>query len=269
MGPAVTFQVRRLALATASMLLALPCVPARAADRLAAAKARGTLRVAMEGSYPPFNFFDPKTGQMTGYDADVARLLATRLGVKIEFVAIAWEDILPGLAAGKYDIVVSQVIISSKRALAVDFSAPYTYSGTRLILRSNDETIYTGLADLAGKTIGVATGSIYELQARAIPGVNVRSYPATPEKLQDLAFGRIDAALNDSLMVAWLGTHSTLPIKPGPMVWTGSRIGVAIQKGNPDLKAAIDLALLQAQADGSLTKLSRKWFNVDASRPPP
>jgi len=259
---------RRVALASA-LLFALACLPTGAADRFAAIKARGTLRVAMEGSYPPFNFVDPKTGQFTGYDADVARLLGERLALKIELIPMAWADILDGLVAGKYDIIVSQVNITPRRALLVDFSEPYTYSGAQLIVRNNDETVYTSLADLKGRTVGVAKGSIYELQARAVAGVIVRSYPAAPENLQDLAFGRIDAVLNDSLMVAWLAGNSTLPVKPGPMVWTGNRIGVAIQKGNPALKAAIDLALAQAQADGSLTRLSRKWFKIDASRPLP
>ncbi|WP_332876993.1 transporter substrate-binding domain-containing protein [Massilia sp. S19_KUP03_FR1] len=260
---------RRLVLASATLLFALSSLPSGAADRLAAIKKRGTLRVAMEGSYPPFNFVEPKTGQITGYDADVARLIGERLDLKVELIPTPWTDILDGLVAGKYDVIVSQVIISPLRARMVDFSEPYTYSGAQLIVRNDDETPYTRLADLKGKTVGVAKGSVYELQARAVAGVTVRSYPAAPENLQDLAFGRIDAALNDSLMVAWLAGNSTLPIKPGPLVWTGNRIGVAIQKGNPALKAAIDLALAQAQADGSLTRLSRKWFKIDASRPYP
>lgn len=269
MGPAATSMARRLVLAGATMLLLLFCLLSGAVDRLAACKARGSLRVAMEGSYPPFNFVDPKTGQITGYDADVARLIGQRLDLKVELIPTPWTDILDGLVAGRYDIVVSQVIMSPKRSLIIDFSEPYTYSGAQLIVRNNAETVYTSLADLKGRTVGVLRGSIYEVRARAVAGVSVRSYPASAENLQDLAFGRIDAALNDSLMVAWLAGNSTLPIKPGPMVWTGNRIGVAIQKGNPALKAAIDQALTRAHADGSLTKLSRKWFKIDASRPYP
>ena len=269
MGPAATSPVRCLLLGGAAIFLALACLPSGAADRLAAIQARGTLRVALEGSYPPFNFLDPKTGQLTGYDADVARQLGGRLDLKVELVPTPWSAILDGLVAGKYDIIVSQVVITPRRALLVDFSEPYTYSGAQLLLRNNDEATYTSLADLKGKTVGVSKGSLYEAQARAVAGVHVRSYPAAPENLQDLAFGRIDAALNDSLMVAWLGTHSSLPIKAGPMVWTGNRIGVAMQKGNPALKAAVDQALAQAQADGSLARLSRKWFGMDASRPYP
>lgn len=250
-------------------LLGPACKAAPGADLLAAARARGTLRVAMEGSYPPFNFVDPQTGRMTGYDADVASLLGARLQLPVDVVTTEWADIFTGLNAGKYDLIVSQVSMTTQREQMFDFSVPYTYSSAQLILRNNDEARYTSLADLKGRTVGVARGSIYEAQVRAVPGIIVRSYPAAPEVLQDLAFGRIDAALNDSLMVAWLVGHSALPIKPGPLVGPRARIAIAIRKGNPELKAAIDTTLHGAQADGSLSRLSRKWFRVDATRPVP
>jgi len=266
MGQTAMSRLRRLVLPGAAMLV-LASPPSGAADLLAAAKARGTLRVAMEGSYPPFNFVDAKTGQMSGYDADVARLLAARLGLRAELVSVEWTDIFTGLAAGRYDAIVSQVIITPRRQQVVDFSEPYTYSSAQVLLRKNDEASYGSLADLKGKTVGVARDSVYEAQARAVPGIKVRSYPAAPETLQDLAFGRIDAALNDSLMVAWVVNTATLPIRPGPLVGTRTRIGVAFQKGNPAFRAAVDGALSRIQADGSLASLSRKWFRVDATHP--
>jgi len=269
MDPAAMFVMRRVLLAGAALLLALAWLPASAADRLAAARARGTLQVALMGTYPPFSFPDPNTGQIIGFDADVARLLGAHIGLKVALVPTIWSDILARLVAGKYDLVVSQVSITARRAAVVDFSEPYSYSRTQLILRNNDEATYGSLADLKGKIVGVAKDTIFETQVRAVPGVMVRSYPGTAENLQDLVFGRIDAALDDSLMVTYLLAQSRLPVKAGPLVGIGERIGVAIQKGNPDLKAAVDLALRQAQADGSLAKLSRKWFKLDASRPPP
>jgi cystine transport system substrate-binding protein len=265
---AVSLRCRQwLAAAALAAVLASAMLPAGAADLLDTVKARGTLRVGMEGSYPPFNYLDPVTGQMTGYDADVARLLGARLGVKVDLVSVEWSEIFKGLAAGDYDIIVNQVSITPQRQQVFDFSRPYTYSASQLILRRNDEHAYIVAADLKGKTIGVARGSVYEQQAHAIPGAVVRSYPAAPEHLQDLAFGRIDAVLNDSLLVAWLVGHTPLPLKAGPVTGADARMGVALVKGNPALKAAIDQALQRAQNDGSLGKLSRTWFGVDASRP--
>jgi len=244
-------------------------LPATAADLLATAKARGTLRVAMEGTYPPFNFKEPKTGELAGYDVDVAKLLAARLGLKPEFVTTEWSAILAGLAAGKYDVIVSQVGINPKRQETFDFSQPYTYSGPQLIVRKNETASYKSLNDLKGKKVGVGQGSVYEQQAKAVAGITVKSYPAAPENLQDLAVGRIDAALNDSLMVAYLLKNSKLPIQPGARVGNSERMGVTFQKGNPQFKAAVDRALADAGADGSLKKISEKWFGIDVSRPAP
>ncbi|WP_296948807.1 transporter substrate-binding domain-containing protein [uncultured Massilia sp.] len=256
----------RMALAGAALLgLGLP---AHAADLLDTVKARGTLRIALEGTYPPFNFRDTKTGQLAGYDVDVARLVAGRLGVKPEFVTTEWGAILAGLGAGKYDVIVSQVGINPRRQQAFDFSSPYTYSSPQLIVRNNERNDYKRLEDLKGRKVGVGQGSVYEQQVRAVPGITVRSYPAAPENLQDLAFGRIDAALNDGLMVAYLLKHSQLPIRAGARVGAVERMGVAMRKGNPQLLAAIDKALADARADGSLKQISMKWFGSDATRAP-
>ncbi len=261
--------VRRRALTWGALLCAVfVALPAAAADLLDAATARGTLRIAMEGTYPPFNFKDPKTGQLTGYDVDVARLLAAKLKLRPEFVTAEWTAILAGLGAGKYDVIVSQVGITPKRQESFDFSEPYTYSSPQLIIRRNERASYNSLADLKGRKLGVGQGTVFEQQARATPGIDVKSYPATPENLQDLAFGRIDAALNDSLMVAYLLKNTQLPIKAGARVGTVSRMGIPLRKGNPQMKAALDKALAEAKADGSLTRVSLKWFGTDASRAP-
>ena len=269
MGKQVTKLGRRAALAlglASGALLALPQV--MAGELLADAKARGTLRIAMEGTYPPFNFKDPKTGQLAGYDVDVARLVAAKLGLNPEFVATEWAAILAGLAAGKYDVIVSQVGITAKRQQAFDFSVPYTYSSPQLIVRKNERATYASLNDLKGRKVGVGQGSVFEQQVKAVPGIEVKSYPAAPENLQDLAFGRIDAALNDSLMVSYLLKHSQLPIKAGPRVGAVERMGVAMRKGNPQFKAAVDKIINDARADGSLKQMSLKWFGADASHEP-
>ncbi|RJG25893.1 transporter substrate-binding domain-containing protein [Massilia cavernae] len=259
---------RRRALLLPAALIAMSlALPAAAADLLATAKARGTLRIAMEGTYPPFNFKDPKTGQLAGYDVDVATLVAGKLGLKPEFVTTEWSAILAGLGAGKYDVIVSQVGMTPKRQEVFDFSEPYTYSSPQLIIRKNEKAAYASLADLKGKKLGVGQGSVFEQQAKAVPGIEVKSYPAAPENLQDLAVGRIDAALNDSLMVAYLLNNSKLPIKAGARVGQVERMGIPFKKGNPQFKAAVNKALADGAADGSLKKISVKWFGSDVSRP--
>ncbi|NVD69775.1 transporter substrate-binding domain-containing protein [Duganella sp. BJB1802] len=251
-----------------ALALTSAALPASAADLLATVKARGTLKVAMEGTYPPFNYKDQKSGELAGYDVDVARLLAGKLGVKVEFVSSEWAGILAGLSANKYDVIISQVGINPKREQAFDFSAPYIYSMPQLIVRKDEKAVYKALADLKGKKLGVGQGSVYEQQAKAVPGIEVRSYAAAPDTMSDLAFGRIDAALNDSLMSAYLLKISKLPIKAGAQVGAVERMGIPFQKGNPQFKEALNKALAEAAADGSLKAISLKWFGTDVSKAP-
>lgn len=251
-----------------ALVLAGVAVGAHAADLLDTVKSRGTLRIAVEGTFPPFTFKDQKTNELTGFDVDVAKLVAAKLGVKPEFTTTEWSGILAGLSAGKYDVIVNQVGITDKRKEAFDFSVPYTFSTPQLIVRKNEKREFKSLDDLKGKKLGLGQGTNFEQKAKAVPGIDVRTYPGAPEYLADLAAGRIDAALNDSLMVAYLLKTSNLPLKPSARVGEVERMGIPFQKGNPQFKAAIDKALTDAIADGSLKKISTKWFGVDVSKDP-
>lgn len=239
---------------------------AHAADLLDDVKKRGTLRIAVEGTFPPFNYKEQKTNELAGYDVDVAKLVAGKLGVKAEFVTTEWSGILAGLAAGKYDIIVNQVGITDKRKEAFDFSTPYTYSSPQLVVRKDEARDFKNLDDLKGKKLGLGQGTNFEQKVRAVSGIEVKTYPGAPEYLRDLADKRIDAALNDSLMVAWLLKSSALPLKPGAKLDGVDQMGIPFRKGNPQFKAAVDKALSDAAADGSLSKVSIKWFGTDVTK---
>lgn len=249
-------------------VLAGTALHAVAADLLDTVKARGTLKIAVEGTYPPFNFKDKQTNELTGFDVDVAKLLAAKLGLKPEFVTTEWSGILAGLSAGKYDVIVNQVGVTPQRQQTFDFSDPYTISSAQLIVSKNSKAAYASLEDLKGKKLGVGQGSNYEQKAKAIPGIEVRSYPGAPEYLQDLAAGRIDAALNDSLMVSYLLKNSPLPLKAGAPVGEVEKMAIPFQKNNPKFKEALNKALAEAIKDGSFKKVSVKWFGTDVSKAP-
>lgn len=278
MAEGIASMRRRRAL---GQLLALPasaalCVPwVRAADLSApvqpanASATRGTLRIALEGTYPPFNFRDQASGRLAGYDVDVAHTVATRMSFDPQFVLTEWSAILPALRAGRVDVAISQVIITPQREKAFDFSAPYLYSQSRLIVRENERATYATLADLKGRKLGVRQNSVFEQQAMAVPGIDVKRYPAAPENLQDLAFGRIDALLDDSLLVGYLVRQTQLPLRAGARIGAPLHVGIAMRKGRPQLKLAIDKALREARSDGTLRALSLKWFGQDASNLPP
>lgn len=253
--------------AAAAVALGLVATGASAADLLDEVKQRGTLRVAVEGTYPPFNFRDEQ-GRLTGFDVEIAEAIAGKLGVKPEFTTTEWSGILAGLQAGKYDIIVNQVAATDARRQVFDFSEPYVVSSAQLIVRADEKRPMATTADLKGKRIGVGQGSNYAELARSIPGADVRVYPGAPEYLQDLASGRIDAALNDSLLIPYLAQKTRLPVKAGAPLGPLERNAIPFRKGNPKFKQAIDQALSDLKADGSFARISQKWFGRDVSRPP-
>jgi cystine transport system substrate-binding protein len=252
----------------AAVLISSLAVSAFAADLLDTVKARGTLKVAMEGNYPPFNFKDPKNGQLTGFEVDVANLIAAKLGVKTEFTTTEWSGILAGLGAGKYDVIMNQVGITEERQKAFDFSVPYTISSAQLIVRKDEKRNFASLEDLKGKKLGLGQGTNFEQKAKSVPGIDIKTYPGSPEYLSDLASGRIDAALNDSLLVGYLLKNTKLPLKAGAPIGNIDKIGIPFQKGNPKFQAALDKAIEEILKDGSFKQVSLKWFGIDVSKAP-
>lgn len=252
----------------AAVLLTSITLHAYAADLLDTIKTRGTLKVAMEGNYPPFNFKDPKSGQITGFEVDVAKLLAAKLGVTPEFTTTEWSGILAGLGAGKYDVILNQVGITEARQKAFDFSQPYTLSSAQLIVRKDEKRHFNSLESLKGYKLGLGQGTNFEQKAKAIPGIKVKTYPGAPEYLADLASGRLDAALNDNLLVGYLLKNANLPLKAGTSFGDIDKIGIPFQKGNPKFQAALNQALDDILKDGSFKQASFKWFGMDVSKPP-
>lgn len=258
----------RLSKIAAAILITGVTLNAFAADLLDTVKTRGTLRVAMEGNYPPFNFKDPKSGELAGFEVDVAKLLATKLGVKPEFTTTEWSGILAGLGAGKYDVILNQVGITEARQKTFDFSQPYTLSSAQLIVRKDEKRSFPTLESLKGYKLGLGQGTNFEQKAKAVPGIDVKTYPGSPEYLADLASGRIDAALNDRLLVGYLLKSSNLPLKAGATFGDIDKIGIPFQKGNPKFEAALNKALDEILKDGSFKQVSFKWFGFDVSKAP-
>ncbi|CAM4000812.1 transporter substrate-binding domain-containing protein [Deinococcus frigens] len=227
---------------------------------------KGVLKIGMEGTYAPFTYKDDK-GVLTGFDVDIARAVAAKLGLKPEFVLTEWSGILAGLQAGKYDVIVNQVGITPERQKAIGFSAPYAYSSPQIIVKKAGNLTPGTLADLKGKRVGVGLGSNFEKQLRDAGGINVVTYPGAPEYLADLAAGRLDAAYNDRLLVGYLIKSQNLPVRGAGVIGQPEAVGIALKKTNTGLKTAVDRALLQIKADGTYARISRQWFGQDVGKP--
>lgn len=238
-----------------------------AADLLETVQQRGTLKIALEGTYPPFNFKD-KSQKLTGFEVELGEALAKKLKLKPEFITGEWSGLLAGLQGGKFDVVLNQVSITDKRKEVFDFSVPYTISSAQLIVRKDEKRSFKSLADLAGKKMGVTQGSNYAEMVKAQGGIESKFYPSAPEILQDLSLGRIDAAINDSLLIPFALKEAKLPLKAGAPVGGTTAMGIPFAKGNPKFKTAIDGALNALYKDGSFKKISVKWFGIDVSKAP-
>ncbi|KVD76246.1 cysteine ABC transporter substrate-binding protein [Burkholderia sp. ABCPW 14] len=253
--------------AVVAALVGIATASAHAADLLDSVKQSGVLKIALEGTYPPFDYRN-SDGQLEGFDVDVAKAVAARLGVKPQFITTEWSGILAGLQAGKFDVIVNQVGITPARKQALDFSQPYVYSSVQLLQRENDSRAFKSLNDLKGLKAGVVLGSNYADLVKTVPEVGLRTYPGDAEMLSDLATGRIDAAVNDHLMLSYLIKRSHLPLRTGNMIpGADTQMGIPFRKGNPKFAKAIDDALAAMRQDGTLKKISMQWFGSDTTTP--
>jgi cystine transport system substrate-binding protein len=259
---------RRLVLGAVAVTLSTGLISNSFADEglLKKVKDRGTLIVGLEGTYPPFSF-QGEDGKLTGFEVDFADALAQHMGVKAKLQPTKWDGMLASLESKRIDVVINQVTISPERQKKYDFSTPYTVSGIQALVKKGAESSITKPEDLKGKKVGVGLGTNYEQWLRAnVPGVDVRTYDDDPTKYQDLRVGRINAILVDRLAALDLvkKTGDTLAVAGAP--FSRQESGVAIRKDNPELLAAINTAIAEMQKDGSLAKISQKWFGADVTK---
>ncbi len=229
-------------------------------------KERGTLRVGLEGTYPPFSF-QGDDGKLTGFEVDFANDLAKHLGVKADLKPTKWDGMLASLDSKRIDVAINQVTISPERKKKYDFSTPYTISGIQALVKKGNEGSIKTPADLKGKKVGVGLGTNYEEWLRQnVQGVDVRTYDDDPTKFQDLRVGRVDAILVDRLAALDMvkKTNNTLAVTGE--AFSHQESGVALRKGNEDLLKAIDGAIDAMQKDGTMKALSEKWFGADVTK---
>ncbi|MBX8532891.1 cystine ABC transporter substrate-binding protein [Pseudomonas cichorii] len=239
---------------------------AMAGEQLQKIKDSGTLNVGLEGTYPPFSFVD-ENGKLTGFEVELSEALAKELGVKAKVQPTKWDGILAALESKRLDVVINQVTISDERKKKYDFSQPYTISGLQaLTQKKNADTIKTP-QDLAGKKVGVGLGTNYEQWIKAnVPTAIVKTYDDDPTKFQDLRVGRIDAILVDRLAALEIAAKTKDAFGVAGAPFSRQESGIALRKGEPELLDAINKALDKLRADGTLGKLSQKYFNADVTK---
>ena len=221
-----------------------------------------TLRVGTEGTYSPFSY-QGTDGQLTGYDIEITQAVGAKLGKKVEFVQTPWDAIFAGLEAKRFDLIANQVTINDERKAKYDLSDPYTVSEGVIVTRADDTSI-TSLANLQGKTTAQSATSNWAQVARDA-GANVEAVEGFVQAIQLLKDGRVDATVNDTLAVGeYQRTNNDAGIKIAGTTGDTSEQALAARKDS-GLIAEVNRALGELRADGTLKRISEKYFGSDVS----
>lgn len=235
-------------------------------DLLAQIKERGSIIVAMEGTWAPWTYHD-EDDNLVGYDVEVAQNIAEKLGVEVEFIEGAWDGLLAGLDAGRYDIMVNGVGVTKERAEKYNFSTPYAYNKTAVIVRGDYDEI-SSMEDLKGKKTANTISSTYAAQAEAY-GATVTGVDDLNQTIELLLSKRIDATLNAEVVFNdYKKEHPEADVKIATYSDEVEEIAIPIRKGDDTvtLLDAVNNALDEMAKDGTLTELSEKYFGMDISK---
>lgn len=236
------------------------------ADLLSQIQARGEIVVAMEGTWAPWTYHD-ESGQLVGYDVEVAQNIAQQLGVEVNFAEGEWDGLLAGLDSGRYDIMVNGVDIDEARSEKYDFSTPYAYNRTAVIVSGDNDSIQS-MEDLNGKRTANTLNSTYANVAESY-GAEVTGVDDFIQTIELLNSGRIDATLNAEVSYYdYMAQHPEANIKIACIDPASTQVAIPMRKGEESaaLAAAINEALAGMAEDGTLTELSMKYFGTDISQ---
>jgi len=219
----------------------------------------GYLTVGSDITYPPFESVEGE--EFVGFDMDLVREIAKRLGLEIEIVNTAWDGIFPALIANKFDIVISAVTITPERDEEMDFSDPY-FDSDQSIATKEDSGIKTK-ADLEGKILGVQTGTTGALEAEKIAEeiniTEIKTYDTILLAFEDLKAGRIDAIIND-----FVTSLDIVKENPGLVlaekIKTDEKYGVVFAPDTPELLKAVNKVLKEMKEDGTYDQIYNNWF---------
>lgn len=226
--------------------------------------------IGTEGAYPPFNYID-SDGNLVGFDVDIAKALCEAANFECEFVVQDWDGIIPGLLAKKYDAIIASMSITEERKQKVDFTDKYYNTPAKFVAKEGAD-IEISKEGLAGKSVAVQRATIHENFVRDNFGdvVDIRAYATQDEANMDLVSGRVDLVLADSVVLlegflrtdagkgfAFIGPDFTDP------KWFGDGAGIAVRKGEDDLREALNAAIAQIRSDGTYKQINEKYFDFD------
>ena len=233
-------------------------------DQLAKILEAGKIIVGTEGTYSPNSYHD-ENGDLVGFDVEVARKVAGKLGVEIEFMEAEWDSLFAAMDSGRIDTVINEVEYSDERALKYDFSQPYTYIRGALMVKADNEDI-NSFEDLSGKKAAQNLTSSWGTMAESY-GAELVSVDAVSQCVDLLLSGRADATLNvETAFADYLKSHPDADVKIVARTDSASSSRIPVKKGNEELLKAIDAAIDELRESGELAELSEKYFGMDVTK---
>lgn len=226
-------------------------------------KEKGVLNVGTEGTYAPFTFHNEED-KLTGYDVEVIREIAKRMGLEVEFQETQWDSMFAGLNANRFDLIANQVGINEDRLANYDFSEPYTYSSAVIVVPAENEDIKS-FEDLKGKKSAQSLTSNYGAMAEE-NGAELVGVEGLAQSIELIKQGRAEVTVNDKLAVLdYVKQQGDEAIKIAAESDEKSEMAFTFNKGNEKLVEAINEQLAAMREDGTLEKISQEWFGEDVS----
>lgn len=238
---------------------------------MAVAQDMRKVRMGTEGAYPPFNLID-QNGQLAGFDIDIGNALCEAAKFDCEWVTQDWDGIIPGLQAEKYDTIIASMSITDERREVVDFTDKYYQTPATFVASGEMSGMEISGETLEGKVIGVQSATVSENFVRDNYGdvAEIRSYDTQEQANLDLVAGRVDLVFADRIVLddgflkteagkgfTFVGPNFTDP------EWFGDGIGIAVRKGDDELRERLNAAIDQIRKDGTYKKINDKYFDFD------
>lgn len=249
-----------------ALLLTMLCASAFAegtADLLTQIQQRGEIIFGTEGTWSPWTFHN-ENDELVGFDVDVAKAVAEKLGVTATFVEGEWDGLLAGITAGRYDTMANGVEITDEGGEVYDFSAPYGFIRTAIIV-SGDNTDITSFETLQGKRTANTLSSTYSELAESY-GAEVTGVDDLNQTIELLRTGRVDATLNAEVtFYDYMNVHTDANLKVAALTEEASHVAFPVRKGDETetLRAAIDQTISDLRDEGVLSEISIRYFGTD------
>ena len=225
--------------------------------------------IGTEGAYPPFNTIGTD-GVLSGFDIDIAKALCEEMKAECTFVTQDWDGIIPALEAGKFDAIIASMSITEERKQKVDFTNKYYNTPPAIVVPKDSPITEATDAGLAGKVLGAQSSTTHSNYAEGLlKSAELKLYPTAEEYKLDIASGRVDAVIDDVVVLSeWLATPEGACCKvlgtltPDPVI-NGEGAGIAIRKGENELREMFNTAITAIRANGKYAEINDKYFKFD------